>query len=231
MECVLTTTQAAGLPTTPPRVTQAGCAHGGAAPILAAIPSSRPPSRLRWVYFVLLPILLLPVLCIVGVASYFHLGSSTEALRSAVTESTPGEWHKRFAVNVGYLTLDLVRFGSTFFHPPPEARAALQAFDSAEVGVYEVKKTTSRPDYAAILRTADKSMRRRGWERIVGVAQGSQFVAVYAPSDVRRKEMSCCVAVLDDQNLVVVSARGNLSALLDLAQRHLHENGPGLRNF
>jgi hypothetical protein len=231
MECVLTITRAASLAATPPCITQADCAHGGVPPILAAIPSSRPPSRLRWVYFVLLSILLLPVLCIVGIASYFHLSSSTEALRSAFMESAPGEWHKRFAVNVGYLTVGLARFGSTFFHLPPEARAALQAVDGGEVGVYEVKESMSRPDYAGILRTADKSMRRRGWERIVGVAQGSQFVAVYAPSDVRRTEMSCCVAVLDDQNLVVVSARGNISPLLDLAQEHLHEKGPFLRNF
>jgi hypothetical protein len=33
--------------------------------------------------------------------------------------------------------------------------------------------------------------------------------------------LSCCVAVLDDQNLVIVSARGNLSPLLELAEsRH-----------
>jgi len=146
-------------------------------------------------------------------------------------ESVPGQWHERFAVNVGCLTLGLARFGSRFFHLPREPRAALQALYRGELGVYELEEAMSPPDYAAILRTADKSMRRRGWERIVGVAQGSQFVAVYAPSNVHLKDMSCCVAVLNDQNLIVVSARGNISPLLELAQRHLHDNGLFPGNF
>ena len=174
MECVLTTTAAPCLSATPPGVSQTGDARGEAPPVLGAIPSSRPPSRLRLICLILLPILLLPVLCVVGIASYFHLGSSTRALGSAVMESVPGEWHKQFAVNVGYVTVGLVRFGSAFFRLPPEARAALQALDGGEVGVYEVKGETLHPDYAAILGAADKAMRRRGWERVVGVSDGSQ---------------------------------------------------------
>lgn len=225
MECVLTTTAAPCLSATPPGVSQTGDARGEAPPVLGAIPSSRPPSRLRLICLILLPILLLPVLCVVGIASYFHLGSSTRALGSAVMESVPGEWHKQFAVNVGYVTVGLVRFGSAFFRLPPEARAALQALDGGEVAVYEVKGETLHPDCAAILGAADKAMRRRGWERVVGVSDGSQVVAVYAPGKNRGKDISCCVAVLDDQNLIVVSARGNLSPLLELAQRRLHEKG------
>jgi hypothetical protein len=182
--------------------------------------------RIRPLYFVLSLFLILPVVCAGGIASYLHLSSSTQALRSAVMESVPGQWHKRFAVNVGCLTLGLVRFGSSFFHLPPEPRAALQALSHGEVGVYHLEEPMSSPDYALILKTADKSMRRRGWERIVGVAQGGQFVAVYAPGNVGVKDMSCCVAVLNDRDLVIVSARGNLSPLLDLGRRRLNDHGP-----
>jgi hypothetical protein len=146
-------------------------------------------------------------------------------------DSTPGEWRKQFAVNVGYLTVGLARFGVSFFHVPPEATAALAAIDGGEVGVYQVKELDSRPDFAGILRIADKSMQRRGWERIVGVVDGKQFVAVYAPTAIHGKKLSCCIAVLDEQNLVVVSARGNISPLLQLAQGHLHEKGRLLSDF
>ena len=210
----------------PQRVAQAAGTHGGAPSIVCAATSPSPPLRIRPLYFVLLLFLILPVVCASGIASYLHLSSPTQALRSAVMESVPGQWHKRFAVNVGCLTLGLVRFGSSFFHLPPEPRAALQALSHGEVGVYHLEEPMSSPDYALILKTADKSMRRRGWERIVGVAQGGQFVAVYAPGNVGVKDMSCCVAVLNDRDLVIVSARGNLSPLLDLGRRRLNDHGP-----
>jgi hypothetical protein len=231
MERVMPTILATCPPLPPPCTARAACAHGGAPPVIGAASSPRPPARVRPIYFVLLLFLCLPVLCAIGIASYFHLSSSSRALRGAVMESVPGQWHERFAVNVGYLTLGVARFGSSFFHLPPEPKAALQALSCGEVGVFQLGEPVSHPDYAAILKSADKSMRRRGWERIVGVAQGNQFVAVYAPSDLRVKDAACCVAVLNDQNLVIVTARGNLSPLLEVAQRHLRDKGPLLSNF
>ncbi len=231
MERVLPTTLAACSAPPPQWVAQAAGTHGGAPPVLGAATSPRPSPVIRLWHFVLLLFLFLPVLCAIGIASYFHLSSSTQALRGAVMESVPGQWHKRFAINVGYMTLSLARFGSSFFNLPPEAKAGLQSLDHGEVGVYQLDGPMPPPDYSLILRTADKSMRRRGWERIVGVTQGSQFVAVYAPSIVRLKNMSCCVAVLNDHDLVVVSARGDISPLFDIAQRHLHDHGPFIGNF
>lgn len=203
-------------------------ARGGAQPVIGAATSPGRPPRLRPIYFVLLLFLLLAGFCVIGVASYFRLSSPTRSLRSAVMESVPGQWHKRFALNLGWLTFGFARLGSSFFHLPPEPKAALQALDGGEVGIYRLEKSVSSLDYAAILKTADKSMRRRGWERIVGVAQGRQFVAVYVPDHLRVKDMTCCVVVLNDQNLIVASASGNISRLLELARTHLHDNGPFL---
>jgi hypothetical protein len=39
------------------------------------------------------------------------------------------------------------------------------------------------------------------------------------------------VAVLNDRNLIVVSARGNITPLLELASTNLHENGAFLARF
>jgi hypothetical protein len=231
MEHVLPITHAASPGPPPQCVAQATDTHGGAPPILGVAIPPRPPSFFHPLIFVLLLFLLLPALGAVGIASYFRLSSSSRALRSAVMESVPGQWHKRLALNVGSLTLDVARFGLSFAPLPPDAEAALQSIQRADVGIYRLEKPTSPPDYSTMVTTADKSMRRRGWERIVGVAQGSQFVAIYAPANTRLKDLSCCVAVLNEHDLVIVSARGNISALLDLAQKHIHDHGPFLGDF
>jgi hypothetical protein len=52
----------------------------------------------------------------------------------------------------------------------------------------------------------------------VGVVQGRQSVAIYLPRDFHTlQRMACCVAVLNDHDLVIVSSRGNPEALLSLA--------------
>jgi hypothetical protein len=176
-------------------------------------------------YVVLALALCLPLLCAIGIAACFRLSSATQALRSCVIESVPGQWHKRFAVHVPGLTLGLVRFGSRFFKLPPEPKAALETLYGAEVGVYNLPDAPSTLDYSAMFTAADKCMRRRGWERIFGVARGRQFVAVYVPRNLRTvKRMACCVAVLNEQDLVVASARGNLEPLLALATQRLPEH-------
>ena len=201
-------------------------------PATCALESPRPRFRGRTGYVVLALVLCLPLLCAIGIAGYFRLSSATQALRSSVIESVPGQWDKRFAVHVGGLTLGLVRFGSRLLNLPPEPKAALEALLGAEVGVYSLHDAPSALDYSAMFTAADKCMRRRGWERIVGVARGRQFVVVYMPRDLRTvKRMACCVAVLNEQDLVVASARGNLKPLLELATQRLQEHDLSLGDF
>src|SRR6185436_3131332 len=135
--------------------------------------------RFRKRYAAVIAIVCLPLLCAMGVAGYFRLGSETQALRGSLMNLTPGQWDKQFAVHVGSLTLGLVRIGSRFFKLPPEPRAVLDAVHTAEVGVYRLKPERSSIDYATILVSADKAMRARGWERVVGVAERQELVAVY----------------------------------------------------
>jgi hypothetical protein len=225
MENVMLTTQSAYRPLAAQRALPADSVLGEASTIESGIRPVRPRWFIRWVCLISLFLLCVPALGIVCIASYFYLSSSSQALRGAVMESVPGRWHKHFAINVGGVTVALARFGASFIHLPPDARTALQFLDHGEVGVYEIEDTMSSPDYALILKTADKSMRRRGWERIVSVVEGGQFVAVYAPSRHRGKDISCCVAVLDDWNLVVFSARGSTLPMLEFAQRHLRTTG------
>jgi len=189
-----------------------------------SIPMTAMPSRRRFPVgagcVVLALVMGLPLLCAIEITGYFRLSSATRALRSSVMESVPGQWDKRIAVHLGSLTLDLVRFGSRFFKLPPEPRAAIDSLHGAEVGVYRLHDAPATVNYYTILAAADKSMSRRGWERIVGVAEGRQFVAVYAPHGIRTVgRLACCVLVLHEQDLVVASVRGNPEPLLELVRR------------
>jgi hypothetical protein len=214
------------VPPLPPQLAgNSAVPHGGMPPATSAAGSSRLRFRVRTGYVVLALVLCLPLLCAIGIAGCFHLSSATQALRSSVIESAPGQWDKRFAVRVPGLALGLVRFGSRFFNLPPELKAALDALHGAEVGVYNLQDAPCALDYSAVFTAADKCMRQRGWERIVGVARGRQFVAVYMPRNLRTaKRMACCVVVLNEQDLVVASARGNLEPLLELATQRLQEH-------
>lgn len=184
-----------------------------------APPVIRPPARRRWLWiglvFVLIVLTALGVLA-VGVASFFHQSSDTRTLRKELTRASGTDWQQRVGVSVGALTLGLVRAGLTWAPMEPEARAALRTVRGAEVGVYELAQGAARPDRTAMLSAADGVMRGRGWERIVGVLDGGQMVGVYLPADLSTaRRVKACVVVLDERQLVVVSARANLEPLLE----------------
>ncbi|HEV2394788.1 MAG TPA: hypothetical protein VG146_20750 [Verrucomicrobiae bacterium] len=188
-----------------------------APPILRPPASPRLNPRTSAGYVILALVLCLPLLCAIGIANCFRLSSVNQALRSSVMESVPGHWDKRFAIHAGGLTLAFARFGSSFFNLPPEPKAALGALHGADVGVYKLLDAPQALDYSALFTRADKAMKRRGWERMVGVARGGQFVAVYLPRDMRAlQHVACCVVVLNEGDLVIASARGNLEPLLAL---------------
>jgi hypothetical protein len=169
---------------------------------------------------------------VLTLASYFRLSSASQALRTSVMNSVAGQWHKKFAIHVGWPTMALVRNGSRLFHMPPEPRAALDAVHAAEVGIYNLEGQAGLPDYSSVVRATDKAMAGRGWVRIVGVAQNAEFVAVYIPKKgISLKKMGCCVVVLQDRQLVIASARGNLEPLLAIANGRLKIGSPDHKIF
>jgi len=171
---------------------------------------------------VAIAIVCLPLFCVVGVMRCFRLSSETRALRGSLMRLTPGDWDTRLAVHVGSLTTGLVRIGSRLLKLPPEPLAALDAIHAAEVGIYKLKQERLAVDYSAVVVSADKAMMARGWERVVGVAEGQELVLVYIPrKGVVAAKMSCCLMVLDGRQLVVASTRGNLEPVLEIARKKL----------
>jgi hypothetical protein len=180
---------------------------------------------LRPWHVVVLVLVGLPALCWYGITGFFRLGSETKTLQASVMGSSAGHWEKQFAVRVGFFSMSAVRWGSHFFDLPPEARAALNAVRSGEVGIYKLPENEQAfRDTSVIFPAADKAMKAGGWERVVGVVQGNQLVGVYVPrKGVSPQNVGCCVCVLQERDLVVVSARGNLDPVLALARKHLED--------
>jgi len=167
-------------------------------------------------------VLLFCAWAIVGVTGYFRLGSETSGLRSAALASLPGTINKRVAVSVGWFSTALVRFGSRFFTMPPEPRAALDSVRGASVGVYQLEQDPTSSSVRQLIISADAKMKGFGWDRVVGVTKEHELVAVYFPHrHVSASNLRCCVLVLQNRDLVIVSAAGNLEPLLELAHKHV----------
>ncbi len=185
----------------------------------AVPPLIRPRAKRTWLW-VGLALLLIPLvglgILVLGVASCFHLSSDTRALRGELVRASGAEWRQQIGLSVGSLPLGLVRAGLSFVPLEPEARAALRTVRGAEVGIYELASESARLDRSAMLTAADGVMRKRGWERAVGVLDGGQMVGVYLPADLSTaRRVKACVVVLDERQLVVVSAHANLEPLLE----------------
>ena len=179
-----------------------------------------PRTNRQWLWLIL-AIILLPLIPLgglaLGVASYFHLSSDTRALRNELTRASGIEWRKQIGLNIGDSTLGLARGALLFVKADRQVQTALRSVHGVEVGIYELDSTSRAPDCAAMLNAADKAMSSRGWERIVGVIDGKQMVGVFLPAKITSaNRMKCCVAVLDDRKLIVVSARGDLQPLVEL---------------
>src|SRR5207249_1368616 len=118
----------------------------------------------------------------------------------------------------GPLSLNLARAGLAFVDLEPEARTALNAVRSAEVGVYTLCGERQHLNLAAMLSAADRTMAGRGWDRVVGVMNGRELVAIYVPAQARStRNMKVCLVTVNGQELVVASARSNLEPLMEIA--------------
>ncbi len=178
----------------------------------------RPPAKRLWLRCSLAVLLLLLVVVVVEVVSCFHLSSDTRALRNSLMKSNGVEWRQQIALNADGLTLSAVRAGLSFVHLDAGARAALQAVRGAEVGVYRLPSGAKPPDRAAMLAAADTAMTARRWDRVVGVMDGQDLVAVYLPDNTTSAHrMKCCLMMCDGKDMVVVSARADLEPLVKYA--------------
>ena len=105
-----------------------------------------------------------------------------------------------------------------------DARLALSAVKHASVGVYE--RASDRADWSSerLFVDTDRAMQRRGWTRLVGVADHKENVLVYTRDNAGEDDpLDLCIAVVNGRELVVVSTSVDPDALGDLVERHAGE--------
>jgi len=180
------------------------------------------PRRRVWPWIV--GLILAPfVIVAVGVASYATLDRDATILRRHVMKATNADWQTKVQFSVGRATLGMIHTGMRFVDSceMAEARAALRTLNHASVGVYELKSDAGKWSPRELLTSADATMRKRGWSRLVGVTDQRDTVMVYVQDDLRDdKPVDVCVAVLSDREFVVVSATIDIDAVGELVARH-----------
>ena len=170
----------------------------------------------------------LQIACVVGLVTIgltgcFRVSSDVGALRDSVMKAAHAEREERIEIGVGPLTLNLARAGLSFVDLEPEARTALHAVRSAEVGVYKLRNERQRLNHATMLSAADKTMAARGWDRVVGVLNRNELVAIYVPGNVgSTRNLKVCLVTVNGHELIVASARSNLEPLMELAWNRAH---------
>lgn len=153
-----------------------------------------------------------------GLTGCFRVSSDAGALRDSVMKSAAVEWDEQIEIGVGAITLNLARAGLGLVDLEPDARTALHAVRAAEMGVYTLRDPRKQIKKTALLTAADKAMARRGWDRLVGVVNQREVVAVYVRHDVRStRNVKVCLVALNGEKLVVVSIRSNLEPLMEIA--------------
>ncbi|MBI2948780.1 MAG: hypothetical protein HYY23_14165 [Verrucomicrobia bacterium] len=164
----------------------------------------------------------LSILCL-GLTGCFDVGSETQALRAGLVKSAGIELEPEIEIGIGAFTFYLAQAGLRFLDLDEEARIALNTLRSGDVGIYHVRGRTKTSNHSRVLASADKIMSARGWDRVVGVVNRHELVAVYSPQDsLSATDVRLSVVVLQGNKLVIVSARSNVEPLLDLALKQSH---------
>jgi hypothetical protein len=154
--------------------------------------------------------------------SYLTLDHDARVLRREVMASSDGHWHTKVQVSVGRLTLDAMRCVLLFVHHKDiaDARLALSSVKGASVGVYELTSAGTDWSREQLFVHADEAMQRRGWTRLVGVADDKTTVLIYTSDEPGGGDTAdVCLAVVDGRELVVVSTTVNAAGLAELVER------------
>lgn len=161
---------------------------------------------------VLLPLLL-------GMALYvsFRPSSEVRVLRRCVERTLATRLDAQVQFGVRPFVFAVARLGCSLADAPPEVCLALRALHSGGVGVYRVPETADFAP-ATLIAKSNTVMAERGWDRLVGVVDGGNSVAVFVPKQTpAANSLSLCVLVCDGAQLITVTARGDPEPLVDLA--------------
>lgn len=189
-----------------------------------------PIHRRRRLWPWILAILLAPVLFVAVVAaSILTLNRDAAVLRREVIAATQTGWNTKVQLSLGRVSFWALRQCLAFVpdheNKIGEARAALQTVNAVSVGVYQPTDRSATWSRTTLFNETDRTMRDRGWTRLVGVVEKSQNVLIYVPA-AGTDFSQVCLAVVTGRELVVVSATLDPDALADLVALHAGKHLP-----
>lgn len=161
------------------------------------------------------PFLILAVVAL----SYLGLRSDAAILRREVFAATPAGWSTKVQFNLGESTLGAVGLGLGFVHDEhmTTARHALAGIKRASVGVYERRVPLADWSRARLFSQADQMMEKHGWKRLAGINDHASTVLIYGPSKNNDgQSVEVCLAVINEKNLVIASAKLDSDAITEL---------------
>lgn len=198
-------------------------------PVPPPVPVAKSERRLaRWLILAFVVMITPVVVVAVGVASMFRLSRDAAFLKREVMAASDSKWNTKVQVSAGWCTLATARTIMRFVEHEhqDEARLALSAVRRASVGVYERIGRAGELSTERIIAEIDGKMRNRGWTRLVGVVEREETVLVYTSDDLDSGEqVELCLAVLDGDDMVVVSTKVDATKLVELAGKHMPEGG------
>ena len=154
-----------------------------------------------------------------------RLNRQASEVRDVIGQVVKGEASTQVQFSVGSGVLGMARFVAGFIDDvPTEALHAMDAVDSASVGVYRLHENPSSSERITIMNQTAESMMADGWYRVVAVQDDDEMVMIFAPeSGTDPDKLRFCVVVCDGNDLVVVSAHGSAGPLREIAALHAAE--------
>lgn len=186
-------------------------ASGGALPVLR---------RFRWrrLFFGLFLLLFLGGGLLVW---SFVPGGEVRTMRRALDDVKAPPAKTKIAFGVGWPALGLARLVTAVADVEADARLALRSVRRADVSVLELERELNRAQRLTLLESVDRSLERKGWERIVGVLEEDETVGVYlSTKSTTADDLRLAVLVLSGRELVSVAVRCDVEPLIELVGRH-----------
>ena len=199
-------------------------------------PTTPAPRRHVWRWVLLGAGLCLTPFLLLGIAavSYLTLDRDVRVLRQHVMAATDAGWKTKVQMSVGRATLGAIGQGLRFVDHKDmaDARLALRAVKHASVGVYERSSGGADWSREQLFVDTDRAMQKRGWTRLVGVADRKETVLVYVQDDLDEDEpVEICLAVVNGNEMVVASTTVDPEAIGELVARHTGKDVKGHLRF
>jgi len=178
-------------------------------------------------FFLLLMMIGLVFVVSVGAMIYASVrpGNDFRAVQNIVLDELPQKPNIRVSVRAPELLVSLARFGLSFVDDiDDEARQAIRAVHGGQVGVFQLPNPVPRAGKLQIMKRVDESMSQNEWTRVAAVVDRDQMVLVYAPEDLNNPGVvEVLTLVLNNNELVIVSVKGDLRPIYEIARSHLDE--------